>query len=213
MSEACPVKPVDAPLEVGLVRGAGHGGREQVVERGEGFLNVALRNQRRSAQRVEARLARAQLMDPTTLEAIAPQAAEHLDERIDADWPFIWDVEHGLYFRPESGGLLLRPNALMVDLSLESGEALVGARQYRFTADLERADLVIHAQDLRGVGGDHGEDVVEVDAEVKLRIRTIAPGGGYCLSSSNSIHSSVQPDNFLAMVETLREYGAYPLNA
>jgi len=38
-----------------------------------------------------------------------------------------------------SGGLLLRPTALMVDLSLESGEALVGVRQYRFTADLDAA--------------------------------------------------------------------------
>jgi glycine/D-amino acid oxidase-like deaminating enzyme len=26
---------------------------------------------------------------------------------IDPDWPFVWDDEHGLYFRPESGGLLL----------------------------------------------------------------------------------------------------------
>lgn len=28
---------------------------------------------------------------------------------VDPDWPFIWDVVHGLYFRPESGGLLLSP--------------------------------------------------------------------------------------------------------
>ena len=26
-----------------------------------------------------------------------------------ASWPFVWDVDHGLYFRPESGGLLLSP--------------------------------------------------------------------------------------------------------
>ncbi len=26
---------------------------------------------------------------------------------INPDWPFVWDVPHGLYFRPESGGLLL----------------------------------------------------------------------------------------------------------
>jgi glycine/D-amino acid oxidase-like deaminating enzyme len=26
---------------------------------------------------------------------------------IDPDWPFVWDVDAGLYFRPESGGLLL----------------------------------------------------------------------------------------------------------
>lgn len=28
---------------------------------------------------------------------------------IDPSWPFVWDVGHGLYFRPESGGLLLGP--------------------------------------------------------------------------------------------------------
>ncbi|PIX49358.1 MAG: uroporphyrinogen decarboxylase, partial [Armatimonadetes bacterium CG_4_8_14_3_um_filter_66_20] len=38
-----------------------------------------------------------------------------------------------------------------------------------------------------------------------------APGGGFILSSSNSIHSSVKPENYLALVETLREYGRYPL--
>ncbi len=26
---------------------------------------------------------------------------------IDQTWPFVWDIPHGLYFRPESGGLLL----------------------------------------------------------------------------------------------------------
>lgn len=31
------------------------------------------------------------------------------DPRVDPEWPFIWDVEHGLYFRPESGGLLICP--------------------------------------------------------------------------------------------------------
>lgn len=29
------------------------------------------------------------------------------DESIDADWPFLWDLEHGYYLRPESGGWLL----------------------------------------------------------------------------------------------------------
>lgn len=39
------------------------------------------------------------------------------------------------------------------------------------------------------------------------------PGGGYCLSSSNSIHSSVKPENFLAMIETWRQYRDYPAAA
>lgn len=28
---------------------------------------------------------------------------------IEPNWPFVWDVTHGFYFRPESGGLLLSP--------------------------------------------------------------------------------------------------------
>lgn len=28
---------------------------------------------------------------------------------VDRDWPYVWDDQHGLYFRPESGGLLLCP--------------------------------------------------------------------------------------------------------
>jgi D-arginine dehydrogenase len=28
---------------------------------------------------------------------------------VDKRWPFVWDVSHGFYFRPDSGGLLLCP--------------------------------------------------------------------------------------------------------
>lgn len=35
------------------------------------------------------------------------------------------------------------------------------------------------------------------------------PGGGYILSSSNSIHSSVKPENYRAMLETLKQFGQY----
>lgn len=51
--------------------------------------------------------------------------------------------------------------------------------------------------------------VEEVRRVTRRTIEIAAPGGGYCLSSSNSIHSSVKPENFLAMRDTLREYGQY----
>ncbi len=53
--------------------------------------------------------------------------------------------------------------------------------------------------------------VEEVREVTRRTIELAAPGGGYCLSSSNSIHSSVKPENFLACIETLREYGTYPV--
>jgi uroporphyrinogen decarboxylase len=50
----------------------------------------------------------------------------------------------------------------------------------------------------------------EVRRVTRETIEVAAPGGGYCLASSNSIHSSVKPENFLAMVETVRQAGELP---
>ena len=54
--------------------------------------------------------------------------------------------------------------------------------------------------------------VEAVEQAVKECIRKASPGGGHILSSSNTIHSSVRPENFLAMIRTAREYGQYPIN-
>lgn len=51
----------------------------------------------------------------------------------------------------------------------------------------------------------------DVREAVKKCIEAAGPGGGFILSSSNSIHSSVKPDNLVAMIEAGREYGKYPL--
>jgi uroporphyrinogen decarboxylase len=51
----------------------------------------------------------------------------------------------------------------------------------------------------------------QVAAETIEALRKGAPGGGYILSSSNSIHSAVTPENYLAMLGTLERYGRYPL--
>ncbi len=52
------------------------------------------------------------------------------------------------------------------------------------------------------------EDVVR---ETRKVIRELSPGGGHILSSSNTIHSQVPMRNFMAMLETARKYGSYPL--
>ncbi len=49
----------------------------------------------------------------------------------------------------------------------------------------------------------------EVRKNVRETIDIAGPGGGYIMTSSNSIHSNVKPENYMAMMETLREYGAY----
>lgn len=49
----------------------------------------------------------------------------------------------------------------------------------------------------------------EVREAVRLAIAEGAPGGAYMLSSSNSIHSSCRPENFVAMVRAAHEFGRY----
>lgn len=51
----------------------------------------------------------------------------------------------------------------------------------------------------------------DVRAEVYERIRTIGPGGGYMVSSSNSITDYVPPENMKALLGATCEFGKYPI--
>jgi len=52
----------------------------------------------------------------------------------------------------------------------------------------------------------------EVRAEVRQRIKELAPGGGYAVGSSNSVTRYVPVENFNAMREATFEYGEYPID-
>jgi uroporphyrinogen decarboxylase len=52
----------------------------------------------------------------------------------------------------------------------------------------------------------------EVVEAVKACIRIAGPGGGYACSTSNSIHSGIKPNLYQTMIDTLVEYGVYPLD-
>lgn len=52
-----------------------------------------------------------------------------------------------------------------------------------------------------------------VKAQTRSVIHAAAPGGGFLLSSSNSIHPGVKPEYYLAMLETAREVGKYPIQS
>jgi len=56
-----------------------------------------------------------------------------------------------------------------------------------------------------------GGSTTEVEEAVKETIAKAGPGGGFVLSSSNSIHPGVRPENFRAMVGAARRWGRYPL--
>jgi len=53
----------------------------------------------------------------------------------------------------------------------------------------------------------------EVEAVVKELLRVAAPGGGYCLSSGNSVPAWAKIENYQAMLNTARKYGTYPISA
>ncbi|SMB99066.1 Uroporphyrinogen decarboxylase (URO-D) [Thermanaeromonas toyohensis ToBE] len=51
----------------------------------------------------------------------------------------------------------------------------------------------------------------EVEAEVKERIRVAGPGGGYILSSANSLPAYAKVENVWALARAVKKYGKYPL--
>jgi len=53
--------------------------------------------------------------------------------------------------------------------------------------------------------------VQDVEQEVRLRIRDLAPGGGFVLAAVHNIQPDVPPDNILAMADACRKYGSYPI--
>ena len=54
------------------------------------------------------------------------------------------------------------------------------------------------------------EDVIK---EVKRTLATVSATGPHIMSSANTIASSVKPENFLAMINTTKEFGRYPIDA
>ena len=53
--------------------------------------------------------------------------------------------------------------------------------------------------------------IEDVRQETEYVIRTAAPGGGFILSTSNSVHPGVKPELYLAMLETAHSIGNYPI--
>jgi uroporphyrinogen decarboxylase len=63
---------------------------------------------------------------------------------------------------------------------------------------------------------DLGETLVRgtpqlVEDEVKQKIVRLAPGGGYCIGSSNAVTDYVPVENYVAMLEASFKYGRYPI--
>lgn len=83
------------------------------------------------------------------------------------------------------------------------------------------------AMDIRAVKRDYGDQLCllgnvdlnilgigtpeEVDREVRGLIRDVGPGGGYIVTSGNSLAGYLKPENVLALSEAVQSYGKYPL--
>jgi uroporphyrinogen decarboxylase len=52
----------------------------------------------------------------------------------------------------------------------------------------------------------------DIRQEVRRVIRALGPGGGYMVASVHTIMDEVPPENILAMVDAVEEFGHYPLN-
>ncbi|MES0341159.1 MAG: uroporphyrinogen decarboxylase family protein [Candidatus Humimicrobiaceae bacterium] len=51
----------------------------------------------------------------------------------------------------------------------------------------------------------------DVRKEALWLLENIAPEGRYIMSSSNTIHSKVKPENYRMMLDTIKTYGKYPI--
>lgn len=53
--------------------------------------------------------------------------------------------------------------------------------------------------------------VQQVRDDVKRRIQDLAPGGGFVFGSVHNIQANVPPENIVAMFDTARDFGGYPI--
>ena len=51
----------------------------------------------------------------------------------------------------------------------------------------------------------------DVRKEVRERLRTFGPGGGFVFNTTHNVQARIPVENVIALYETVREHGAYPL--
>jgi len=116
----------------------------------------------------------------------------------------------GLYIIKHSDGNLYHIMDLLIDTGLDCLhpiDPLAGMSLAKVKAEYGRRICIMGNVNCAG-NLVHGtiENIID---EVKKCIEIAAPGGGYILSSSNSIPNGVKSENYLAMVAAVKEYGWY----
>jgi len=101
----------------------------------------------------------------------------------------------------------------IIDMIIKTGVDAIGPVEIGAGMELdkikEKYDIcVVGNVDIDLLSRGTVEEVIEATKEC---IKKGASRGGHILSSANSIISAVNPDNFLAMVNTAKEFGNYPI--
>ncbi|NPV86490.1 MAG: hypothetical protein HPY45_10840 [Anaerolineae bacterium] len=118
---------------------------------------------------------------------------------------------NGVYVKHTDGNV----NSLIEDM-IDAG--VDGFQAIEPRAGMDIADLKRRYGDRLTLIGNVDCSTVLVDGPIDLVrreteriIQTAAPGGGFMLSTSNSVHPGVKPAYYLAMLETARRVGNYPI--
>jgi uroporphyrinogen decarboxylase len=114
------------------------------------------------------------------------RVVKHTDGNI---WPIIEDIV-------STGIDALNPLEPVASMDLEQVKARYGSRVC-LIGNIDCGELLSHGT------------VEEVEQAVQTTLAAGMPGGRYMLSSSNSIHASVRPENYRAMVEAGKKWGQY----
>ena len=146
----------------------------------------------------------APLMSPTHFrEFVLPYLKRSVDAAHDMGVPYIKHTDGNIWplldMLVEAGIDAIDPLEPIAGMDIGQVKAQYGDR-IAVIGNIDCTDLLPNATE------------AQVEDAVKETIAKAAPGGGYILASSNSIHPAVKPANYKAMVDAARKWGTYPLD-
>lgn len=119
---------------------------------------------------------------------------------------------HGLRVFKHSDGDHSRITADLVQTGIDGLHPIQPQCLDMATIKREYGDRICLLGNIDCIGTLVSGSVADVEEEVRRTIGIAAPGGGYILTSSNTIHPDVRAENYIAMVKAAHKYGAYDEN-